>query len=166
MSVGPDAPADAPRPASIRIFRRIGWIDTDAAGIYHWNTVFRLAEQAEAELFTALGIAEEMFGATPRLSVEMDFSAPLEFNDRVAIDFAIAQLGRSSIRFSIEVSREQVVAASGALTICLVDRETRRPTPLPAAIRHKLATGGLRTSNDCAQSESGASGHCRTDLAH
>jgi acyl-CoA thioesterase FadM len=40
----------------VRLRRRTEWIDTDAAGIYHWTTVFRFAEAAEAALHTALGI--------------------------------------------------------------------------------------------------------------
>jgi len=36
---------------------------TDAAGIYHWTTVFRFAEAAEAALHTALGIEQITFGA-------------------------------------------------------------------------------------------------------
>ena len=44
-------------PARVLLQRRIEWMDTDAAGIYHWTTAFRLAEAAEAVLHTALGIA-------------------------------------------------------------------------------------------------------------
>jgi acyl-CoA thioesterase FadM len=36
-------------PARIRIRRRVEWMDTDAAGIYHWSTVIRLTEAAEIE---------------------------------------------------------------------------------------------------------------------
>ena len=42
-----------PDPARILLRRRIEWMDTDAAGIYHWTTVFRLAEAAEAALHTS-----------------------------------------------------------------------------------------------------------------
>ena len=51
--------------ARIRIRRRVEWMDTDAAGIYHWSTVIRFAEAAEMELHTALGIAPVIFGASP-----------------------------------------------------------------------------------------------------
>jgi hypothetical protein len=36
-------------PARIRIRRRVAWTDTEAAGIYHWSTVVRFAEETEAE---------------------------------------------------------------------------------------------------------------------
>src|ERR687887_445643 len=55
-------------PARVVLRRRIEWMDTDAAGIYHWTTVFRLAEAAEAALHTALGIVDLTFGATPRVA--------------------------------------------------------------------------------------------------
>ncbi len=42
-----------PDPASVALRRRIEWIDTDAAGIYHYTTTFRLAEVAEAVMHTA-----------------------------------------------------------------------------------------------------------------
>jgi hypothetical protein len=53
----------------VRLRRRIEWIDTDAAGIYHWTTAFRLAEAAEAALYTALGIEQITFGAGGRLQL-------------------------------------------------------------------------------------------------
>lgn len=129
-------------PASIRIFRRIAWVDTDAAGIYHWNTIFRLAEAAEASLYTALGLADAMFGVTPRVAVEMRFLHQLKFNDRVAVDLAIDHLGRSSIRYGIGVSRGETAAAEGTLTICLIDPATRRSIELPADLRRTLAEAG------------------------
>jgi acyl-CoA thioester hydrolase len=53
----------------VRLRRRIEWIDTDAAGIYHWTTAFRLAEAAEGALYTALGIEQITFGAGGRLQL-------------------------------------------------------------------------------------------------
>ena len=141
MSDYPSPPDHGDR-ASIRIFRRIDWIDTDAGGIYHWTTVFRLAEQAEAALFTVLGHADALFGVTPRVAVEMQFVSSLVFNDRVAIDLAVAKVGRSSIVFSIQVSSREGVAASGQLTICVVDPATRKSTELPPDLRAALLGAG------------------------
>ena len=63
-------------PARVVLKRRIEWMDTDAAGIYHWTTAFRLAEAAEAALHTALGIADFTFGATPRVAVSGELHPP------------------------------------------------------------------------------------------
>ena len=82
---------ELPDPARIRIRHRVEWLDTDAAGIYHWSTVARFAEAAEAALHNALGITELTFGATPRLSVSFEFARPLRFNDEVTVRTTPAQ---------------------------------------------------------------------------
>src|SRR5439155_1605167 len=82
-------PDPLPDPARVTLRRRIEWIDTDAAGIYHWTTAFRLAEAAEAALHTALGIADQTFGATPRVGVAPDFRRSLRFNDAVDVELAV-----------------------------------------------------------------------------
>lgn len=102
-------------------------MDTDAAGIYHWTTVFRLAEAAEAELHTALGIAELTFGAMPRISANFNFKRPLRFNDPVEIVLQVDQVSRSSIRYTIQVLGPDGLAANGRISACLIDRESGSP---------------------------------------
>ena len=132
-----------PDPARVVIRRRIEWMDTDAAGIYHWTTVFRLAEAAEAVMHTALGIADETFGASPRVAVSAAFSRSLQFNEPVEVDLAVESIGRSSLVYRLAIASEGGPAAEGSLTIVFIDRSTGRATPWPAAIRERLAGGGL-----------------------
>jgi len=91
------------RHARVRITRRIEWMDTDAAGIYHWTCVFRLAEAAEAALHTALGIAGLTFGATPRMAISAEFVRPLRFNDEVEVELAVEDVGRTSLRYRLTI---------------------------------------------------------------
>jgi acyl-CoA thioesterase FadM len=119
--------------------RRIEWIDTDAAGIYHWTTAFRLAEAAEAALHTELGIAGFTFGATPRVSVDAQFQRPLRFNDPVEVELAVESVGRSSVRYAFSVTGPDGVAMTGHVTSALIDRETLRAAPWPDPVRAKLA---------------------------
>src|ERR671930_2787736 len=93
-------------PARVVLRRRIEWMDTDAAGIYHWTTVFRLAEAAEAALHTALGIVDLTFGATPRVAVQATFARPLRFNDPVDVELAVHRLGRTSVEYRIAITSE------------------------------------------------------------
>ena len=125
--------------SSITIRRRIEWMDTDAAGIYHWTTVFRLAEAAEASLHTALGIAERTFGATPRLRAGGDFHTPLRFNDIVDVRLEVTKVGRSSLTYAAEVRRGDEVAATAEIVTCLIDRDTKRATPWPDDLREALS---------------------------
>src|SRR5437764_15100759 len=97
-------PDPLPDPARVTLRRRIEWIDTDAAGIYHWTTAFRFAESAEAALHTALGIADVTFGATPRVHVSADFERALAFNEVVEGDLAVRAVGRTSVEYGLAVT--------------------------------------------------------------
>jgi acyl-CoA thioester hydrolase len=116
-------------------------MDTDAAGIWHWTTAMRFAEEAEAALHTDLGIVDLTFGATPRLSVGADFHSPLRFNDLVAVSLEIGRVGRTSVQqlFRIESEAGQLIA-DGHVTACLVDRGTGRPAAWPDEVRRLLTT--------------------------
>jgi len=133
-------------PARVVLRRRIEWMDTDAAGIYHWTTVFRLAEAAEAALHTALGIADFTFGATPRVAVEATFSRSLRFNDPVEVSLTVTRVGRASVTYALAVDGEAGRAAQGAVTSVLVDRATGRAMPWPDEIRAALRGGGLQAA--------------------
>ncbi|MCH8129435.1 MAG: acyl-CoA thioesterase [Acidobacteria bacterium] len=125
--------------SSVSIRRRVQWIDTDAAGIWHHSTVARWAEEAEAELHRQLGIIDQTFGATPRVVVEFEFRSPLRFEDVVDVTITVAKLGRSSITYLIEVRKGETVAASGRMVAVFIDRESGRKRPWPEQIRRALA---------------------------
>jgi acyl-CoA thioesterase FadM len=137
---------ELPDPARVVLRRRIEWMDTDAAGIYHWTTVFRLAEAAEAALHTALGIADFTFGATPRVAVEATFARSLRFNDPVEVSLAVTRVGRSSVAYALAIEGEAGVAAQGAVTSVLIDRASGRAIAWPDDIRAALRAGGLQTA--------------------
>jgi acyl-CoA thioesterase FadM len=142
---------DAPQqrtPARISLRRRIEWMDTDAAGIYHWTTAFRLAEAAEAALHTTLGVEKRTFGATPRLAIEAQFRQPLRFNDIVDVVLAVDTVGRTSVGYVIEIHGPDGLACEGRVTTCLVDKRTGRPEPWPADISDLLQSAGTVTPRD------------------
>jgi acyl-CoA thioesterase FadM len=138
-------------PARIVLRRRIEWMDTDAAGIYHWTTVFRLAEAAEAALHTALGIAEFTFGATPRVAVQASFARSLRFNDPVDVDFAVTALGRTSVEYRLAINAvdaDGATAAEGSVKTVLIDRGTGRAVAWPDDVRAKLSSAGAQRPPD------------------
>src|ERR671927_333061 len=110
---------ELPDPARIVLRRRIEWMDTDAAGIYHWSTVFRLAEAAEAALHTALGIADFTFGATPRVAVQGSFARSLRFNDPVDVELVVTGLGRTSVEYRLAIHADGATAAEGSVKTVL-----------------------------------------------
>ena len=125
--------------SSVSIRRRVQWIDTDAAGIWHHSTVARWAEEAEAELHRQVGIIDQTFGATPRVVVEFEFRSPLRFDDVVDVAITVAKLGRSSITYLIEVRKGENLAASGRMVAVFIDRESGLKRTWPDEIRLALA---------------------------
>jgi acyl-CoA thioesterase FadM len=134
-------------PARVVLKRRIEWMDTDAAGIYHWTTAFRLAEAAEAVLHTALGIADFTFGATPRVAVSASFAHSLRFNDLVDVALAVEAVGRTSVQYRLTITGQAGPAVDGNLKACLIDRTTGRAIPWPDDVRERLAAGGLQDAD-------------------
>jgi acyl-CoA thioester hydrolase len=133
-------------PARVVLRRRLDWMDTDAAGIYHWTSAFRFAEAAEAAMHTALGIADRTFGATPRVKVSAEFKRSLRFNDLVDVELAVDALGRTSVRYRLTLACDAGVVATGWITSVFIDRSTRRATPWPDDIRQLLSAGGLQNA--------------------
>ena len=124
---------------AITLNRRIQWIDTDAAGRWHFTTAFRLAEEAEAELHRSLGVADLTFGRTPRRKVECEFLIPLKFDDEIDVTLSVQKVGRTSVTYSLSLERAGEVAARGELVMVYIDPETEQAVELPEAVRTALA---------------------------
>jgi acyl-CoA thioester hydrolase len=65
------------------------------------------------------------------------YFAPIAFPDLVTAGLRVAKVGNSSVRYEIGIFRnvEQGGSAQGFFVHVYVDRITRRPAPLPAALR-------------------------------
>ena len=120
------------------IERRVQWMDTDAAGVWHHSTLVRWAEEAEVELHRQVGIIEETFGATPRVHVEFDYFLPLRFDELVRLTLSVTDLGRSSITYEFDLVRGNERVASGKMIAVFIDRETGTKRPWPEPIRNAL----------------------------
>lgn len=124
------------------IRRRVQWMDTDAAGIWHHSVVIRWTEEAEAELHRRLGIVEETFGVTPRVKTEFDFTGSVRFDELVDITLRVGALGETSVTYEIEIVSESGTVATGRLVAVLIDRETGEPRGWPRPLRDALTPEG------------------------
>jgi acyl-CoA thioester hydrolase len=123
--------------ASVTIERRIEWMDTDAAGIWHYSTAIRFVEAAETELHRQLGIIDRTFGLTPRAHVEFDFHRSVGFDDAIDITLEVAEVGTTSVTYSVTMRCGDDPVASGRVVTVLID-EDRKPTPWPDDMREAL----------------------------
>jgi YbgC/YbaW family acyl-CoA thioester hydrolase len=118
--------------------RRVQWIDTDAAGIWHYSTIIRWAEEAESELHRRLGIVDQTFGVTPRVKVEFEFAKAVRFEDVVDITIEVVRVGRSSLEYAVDAHSDGDVVASGKIVIVLTEAATGRTRSWPAELRAVL----------------------------
>ena len=126
-------------PTGVTIKRRLEWIDTDAAGIWHHSTVIRWAEDAEAELHRTLGIVSRTFGATPRVNIDFDFGVPLRFDDEVDVTLTVAAMGETSLTYQVSVDRDGETLAAGKMVAVLIDPTSGAKKPWPDDMRQLLS---------------------------
>lgn len=131
----------------LRIKRRIGFSETDAAGLIHFTTYFTLMEAAEAELFRSLGIdlLRESDGKTygfPRIDCQCKFRRPLGFDDPVTVSLDIEAIVANRICYTFTFTGpDGTTCASGSMTTAYVCRGTDgqlQSSDLPDSVRESL----------------------------
>ncbi|MEN3229949.1 thioesterase family protein [Methylorubrum rhodesianum] len=119
------------------------WGDNDVYG--HVNNVVYYAffDTAVNGILVEAGALDIARSPVIGLVVETGchYFAPVSFPDRITAGVRVARLGRTSVRYEIAIFRddEAEAAAQGHFVHVTVDRETRRPAPLPERLRAVLA---------------------------
>ena len=134
--------------ADFHVWRTFGtrWADNDAYGHVNNTVYYQWFDSAVNAWLVEQGLLEIGAGDVIALVVETrcTYAAPLAFPECVEVGFAIAELGRSSMRYRIGVfgAGQASAAAEGEFVHVLVDRESRRPMALPLAWRAALESIG------------------------
>ncbi len=88
------------------------------------------------------GVLDIHAGGTIGLVIETqcNYFAPLAFPQTVEAGIRVAKLGGSSVRYEVGLfaQGEAMTAAAGHFVHVYVDRDTRRPVPVPAPLRAVL----------------------------
>ncbi len=66
------------------------------------------------------------------------YLAPASYPEKLEAGLRVGKLGRSSVRYEIAIFRGDEAIAEGHFVHVFVDRETRRPTPIPDRMRTAL----------------------------
>lgn len=144
MNPHTDRPAPQPRTA-FRHFQAITtrWADNDAYG--HVNNVvyYGWFDTIVNSWLIAQGLLDVTKGDVVGLVVETqcNYFAPLAFPEAVEAGLRVAHVGKSSVRYEIGIfsAGAPETAARGHFVHCYVDRESRKPVPLPARLVAALA---------------------------
>jgi acyl-CoA thioester hydrolase len=119
------------------------WLDNDQYGhvnnvVYYsyFDTVVNRYLIERGALDTARG---EVIGLV--VETHCNYFSPISFPATVHAGLRVARLGGSSVRYEVGLFADEapLAAAQGHFVHVYVDRETRRPVPLPAAVRAALA---------------------------
>ncbi len=141
------AMSDKPQPRPRDAYRHFlpittRWMDNDVYG--HVNNVvyYSYFDTVVNEYLIRAGVLDVEHGQTIGLVVETqcNYFAPLVFPQSVDAGLRVAKLGTSSVRYEIGLfaAGETAPAAQGHFVHVYVDRGTRRPMPLPDALRAAL----------------------------
>ena len=118
------------------------WSDNDAYGHVNNTVYYEWFDSAVNAWMVEQGMLDITNGDPIALVVETrcTYAAPLEFPQPVEVGLAVADLGRSSIRYRIGIFAEGAgtAAAEGEFVHVVVDREQRRPAAIPDDWRAKL----------------------------
>ncbi len=119
------------------------WADNDVYG--HVNNVEYYAwfDTAINDYLIAAGGLDIHNGGAIGLCVEShcDFRAAVAFPEVVEVGLRVGRLGRTSVRYELAIFRAGIEepAAEGWFVHVFVDREHRRPVPIPDGSRAALA---------------------------
>jgi len=139
--------SDRPQPVSrqdFRVFREIStrWMDNDVYG--HINNVvyYSWFDTAVNAYLIEQGVLDIENGQTIGVVVETqcNYFAPLSFPQMVEAGIRVAHLGASSVCYEIGLFAKSapLTAASGHFIHVYVDKQSRRPVPLPLNLKNVL----------------------------
>lgn len=76
------------------------------------------------------------------IETQCNYFAPLAFPQDIDVGIRVAQLGRSSVRYEVGIfaAGESNSAARGHFIHVYVDKDSRKPVPLPENLRDYLQT--------------------------
>ena len=122
------------------------WADNDVYGHVNNTVFYQWFDSAVNAWLIDQHLLDIDAGKLIGLVVETrcSFFEPLTFPRPVEVGIGLAQLGKSSVRYRVgifDVGHPRT-AAHGEFTHVYVDRRTRRPVPLPARWRERLAELG------------------------
>jgi len=126
--------------------RRVEFGETDMAGIVHFSNFFRYMEAAETDFLRARGLSVSFENqgrrvGFPRVSAACDYVSPARFGDLLTVAVTVEKIGRKSVTYRYDFSRDGTPLATGRITAvyCQADANHRMESlEIPPDLRAKL----------------------------
>ncbi|MBP1326001.1 acyl-CoA thioester hydrolase [Leucobacter exalbidus] len=132
----------APTPPVLHTHRvRLGYADTDPAGILYYAAWFPMMERLQSEFLFTQGLRQDRWKAefgwwTVTRATQCEYLAAVGLYDPIRIELRMGTIGVSSFSFEYEMWREtdEVLAARASITLVSVSPE-QTTVRLPQALR-------------------------------
>lgn len=114
---------------------RVRYADTDQMAVAYHGSYVRWFEEGRTEMLRARGMSyrevEEAGFRMPVLELACRYLGPARYDDELAIETTLVELGRASLRFEYRVSRaaDGGLLASGTTRHCFIDAAGRPVRP-------------------------------------
>jgi acyl-CoA thioester hydrolase len=113
---------------------RVIYGDTDQMGVVYYANYLRLFEIGRNEWIRGSGLPytrfEERGLMLPVVHASVDYRQSAKYDDLLAIEAAVVEVGRASVRFEYSVRRDGMLLASGTTKHALLGKDGRlKPWP-------------------------------------
>ena len=136
MAPPPPAPARFP----FWTEEKLRLADTDMNGHINNGAIGAFCEAGRAEIMQAVaGPPETRAVGMAVARVEIDYLREIHYPGRVRIGTCVARVGHSSITVEQALFQGDACFATSRGVMVMLDRETRRPAEMPAALRAGFA---------------------------
>ena len=120
---------------------RVMWPDTDPAGIVWFGVFFRYLENAEEDLYRALGsdrtkLLQTLNVFMPRTSLQSRFRSPARLGDELSVGVGVAEMTGARIGFAFDIRERGTdrLILEASYRVACVDARTFTPQPFPREI--------------------------------
>ena len=127
---------------------RVGYVDTDKAGVVHHTVYLVWLEQARIEYLRAGGLDYRAFErdtqlGLPVIEARMRYRAPARFDDVVEIETWVSTSSRAKVVFESRIRRAEggEILCEGIVECACVDMQAQRACSMPEAVRRACASG-------------------------
>jgi acyl-CoA thioester hydrolase len=122
---------------------RVYYEDTDAGGIVYYANYLRYFERARTEWLREIGVDQnhmrEQYNAVFVVkATAVEYHASAKLDDELRVTSVVEKTGRASIVFAQEVWCVDRLLTTAKVTICCVDMEKWRSTPIPTSVLKRI----------------------------
>lgn len=122
---------------------RVRWSEIDMQAIVFNGHYLNYFDVAFTEYWRATSLPDVIAQAEAGLEMfarkaTIEYHAPARFDDLLDIGVRCAELGRTSMRFALEIYRGDDLLVAGEMLYVYADSRARKSEPVPASWRERL----------------------------